>query len=113
VLRLCRRLDALGVRHVLFYDDLFTVSRRRVVEPCERFLEAGLRFTWSRNGHPNLLDAPTLAHVRRAGCWQIAYGTESGSQRVLDVVKREVPIPGCSRRSGARGRPASGRKASS
>jgi len=31
--------------------------------------------------------------MRRAGCWQIAYGIESGSQRVLDVVKREVKIP--------------------
>ena len=31
--------------------------------------------------------------MQRAGCWQIAYGIESGSQRVLDVVKREVRIP--------------------
>jgi len=31
--------------------------------------------------------------MRRAGCWQIAYGIESGSQRVLDVVKHEVRIP--------------------
>jgi len=31
--------------------------------------------------------------MRRAGCWQIAYGIESGSQRVLDVVKHEVKIP--------------------
>ncbi len=31
--------------------------------------------------------------MKRAGCWQIAYGIESGSQRVLDVVKREVKLP--------------------
>src|SRR5262249_47234284 len=34
-----------------------------------------------------------LRLMRRAGCWQIAYGIESGSQRILDVVKREVRIP--------------------
>jgi len=93
VVALCRRLEALGVRHVLFYDDLFTVNRRRVVELCERFLAEGFRFTWSCNSHPNLLDATTLRLMRRAGCWQIAYGIESGSQRVLDVVKHEVKIP--------------------
>jgi radical SAM superfamily enzyme YgiQ (UPF0313 family) len=93
VVAMCRRLERMGVRHILFYDDLFTVSRRRVVELCERFLAEGFRFTWSCNSHPNLLDAEHLRLMRRAGCWQIAYGIESGSQRVLDVVKREVRIP--------------------
>jgi anaerobic magnesium-protoporphyrin IX monomethyl ester cyclase len=93
VMRLCTRLAGLGVRHVLFYDDLFTVNKPRVIELCERFLDAGFQFTWSCNSHPNLLDAKTLALMKRAGCWQIAYGIESGSQRVLDVVKHEVRIP--------------------
>ena len=93
VMHLCERLDALGVRHILFYDDLFTVNKPRVTELCERFLSAGFEFTWSCNSHPNLLDPKTLALMKRAGCWQIAYGIESGSQRVLDVVKHEVRIP--------------------
>lgn len=93
VVAMCRRLEAMGVRHILFYDDLFTVNRPRVVELCERFLAEGFRFTWSCNSHPNLLDEPTLALMKRAGCWQIAYGIESGSQRVLDVVKHEVRLP--------------------
>jgi radical SAM superfamily enzyme YgiQ (UPF0313 family) len=60
---------------------------------CEAFLDAGFRFTWSCNSHPNLLDAATMKLMKRAGCWQIAYGIESGSQRILDVVKREVRLP--------------------
>jgi radical SAM superfamily enzyme YgiQ (UPF0313 family) len=93
VVAMCRRLERLGVRHILFYDDLFTVNRPRVVELCERFLAEGFRFTWSCNSHPNLLDAEHLRLMRRAGCWQIAYGIESGSQRILDRVKHEVRIP--------------------
>jgi anaerobic magnesium-protoporphyrin IX monomethyl ester cyclase len=93
VVRLCRHLEGLGVRHIIFVDDLFTVRKDRVIDLCEAFLDNGFRFSWSCNSHPNLLDLDTMELMRRAGCWQIAYGIESGSQRVLDVVKREVRIP--------------------
>jgi radical SAM superfamily enzyme YgiQ (UPF0313 family) len=93
VVRMCRHLADLGVQHILFVDDLFTVRKQRVVELCEAFLASGFTFSWSCSSHPNLLDLDTMKLMKRAGCWQIAYGIESGSQRILDVVKREVRIP--------------------
>ncbi len=93
VIRHCRHLVDLGVRHIIFYDDLFTVKKKRVVELCEAFLAEGFDFTWSCNSHPNLLDLETMHLMHRAGCWQIAYGIESGSQKILDLVKREVSLP--------------------
>lgn len=93
VLRHCHHLVDMGVRHIIFYDDLFTVKKKRVVELCEAFIAEKFQFTWSCNSHPNLLDADTLALMKRAGCWQIAYGIESGSQKILNVVKHEVRLP--------------------
>lgn len=93
VLRLCQMLVDRGVRHINFLDDLFTVRKQRVIDLCHAFLDHGFTFSWSCTSHPNLLDFSTMQLMRRAGCWQIAYGIESGSQRILDVVKREVRIP--------------------
>ncbi|HYC53379.1 MAG TPA: radical SAM protein [Candidatus Binatia bacterium] len=93
VVEMCRHLESLGVRHILFVDDLFTVRKDRVLEMCHAFLDNAFRFTWSCASHPNLLDLPALQLMKRAGCWQINYGIESGSQRVLQVVKHEVKIP--------------------
>lgn len=93
VVRLCQHLADQGVRHIMFTDDLFTVRKERVIELCHAFIEQRFRFTWSCSSHPNLLDFETLCLMKEAGCWQIAYGIESGSQRMLDLVKREVKLP--------------------
>ena len=93
VMEMCRMLADRGARHVIFYDDLFTVKKKRVIELCEAMIRAELPFTWSCNSHPNLLDLATMKLMKRAGCWQIAYGVESGSQRVLNLVKHEVRLP--------------------
>ena len=93
IVELCRHLEGVGVRHILFVDDLFTVKRDRVVALCNAFLDNGFHFTWSCTSHPNLLDLDTMKLMKRAGCWQIAYGIESGSPRILNVVKHEVKIP--------------------
>ena len=57
----------LGVRHILFYDDLFTVNqpaRRRALRALPRTRASASR--WSCNSHPNLLDLETLrAHAAR------------------------------------------------
>lgn len=92
VVRMLRQMADYGVKHILFYDDLFTVNKARVKQLCEAMLDHRLDFTWSCNSHPNLLDPETMALMRRAGCWQIAYGIESGSQRVLNHVKHEVKL---------------------
>lgn len=92
VVRMLEQMRDYGVKHILFYDDLFTVNKARVRELCQAMLDCGFDFTWSCNSHPNLLDRETMALMRRAGCWQIAYGIESGSQRVLNRVKHEVKI---------------------
>ncbi len=88
----CRELVQRGTRHIMFLDDLFTVRKDRVIDICNAFIDEGFDFSWSCNSHPNLLDLDTMKLMKRAGCWQIAYGIESGSQRVLNVVKREVRL---------------------
>ena len=87
---LCRRLADLGVRHILFYDDLFTVSRRRVVELCERFLARGLPL------HVELQQPPEPARPRRR-CGSCA-------RRLLaDRLRHRVGLAARARRREARG----------
>ncbi len=88
-----------GVRHVNFYDDLFTLNRERVVKLCSLLsqLKPAVSFNCIvRLGH---IDDELVRLLKRAGCFMVNVGIESGDQAILDrhksgltleVVRRDI-----------------------
>ena len=72
-----------GVRHVLFVDDLFLASRLRTTELCNLIVESGLEMTWSCAARVDTVKPDLLTLMKRAGCWQISFGLETGSDEML------------------------------
>lgn len=85
-------VERYAVREILFYDDSFTVQRERVMEICEVLGRRGLRLSWAANARVDMLDPEMLAAMRRAGCWRLLIGIESGSQRILDRVGKKISL---------------------
>jgi anaerobic magnesium-protoporphyrin IX monomethyl ester cyclase len=78
--------DRFGVKELLIEDDTFIISRDRVVEFCERLIAEKLDITWSCLGRVDRANPEILRLMRRAGCWHISYGIESGDQKILDLM---------------------------
>jgi anaerobic magnesium-protoporphyrin IX monomethyl ester cyclase len=81
-----------GVRELVFEDDTFTLRKQRVVEICRALTTSGWDLTWTCLGRVDTVDPDLLAVMHRAGCWQIAYGIESGAQEILDLVEKKVRL---------------------
>lgn len=81
-----------GINDIIIHDDAFVLNRRRVEKVCELLLASKLDVTWGCNARVNLVDAELLRLMKRAGCWQIGYGIESGSQRILDTIDKGITI---------------------
>jgi anaerobic magnesium-protoporphyrin IX monomethyl ester cyclase len=77
-----------GVREILIEDDTFIISRSWVKEFCERLISERIDITWSCLGRADRVTVDILKLMRRAGCWHISYGIESGDQRILDAMKK-------------------------
>jgi len=75
---------------ILFVDEILTLRRKRIHEMCDEILRRGLKFQWIANTRADCVDYPLLKHMHRAGCRRIYYGWESGSQRMLDVLKKDL-----------------------
>jgi anaerobic magnesium-protoporphyrin IX monomethyl ester cyclase len=75
---------------VLFVDEILTLRKKRIHEMCDEILRRGLKFEWIANTRADCVDYPLLKHMHRAGGRRIYYGWESGSQRMLDVLKKDL-----------------------
>ena len=83
---------AFGVRDILFEDDSFTLHKNRVLSLCERICSTNSRFSWSCLGRVDTIDSELLSAMKRAGCWQIGFGIESGNAKVLDGVRKKINL---------------------
>lgn len=84
--------ERFGVREICFEDDTFVTHRPRLEEICRRLTELDLGVTWNCLARVNQVTAEHLALMRRAGCWQVSFGIESGSQPVLDLIGKQATL---------------------
>jgi radical SAM superfamily enzyme YgiQ (UPF0313 family) len=82
----------LGIKDFLFYDDTFTVSRKRVLAICEEILQRQLRIRWDIRTRVDLVDEEILRMLKKAGCLTIHYGVEAGNDKILQVIKKGFTI---------------------
>ena len=85
-------IETRGVRQIHFYDDDFTINKRRVAELCDELIAQKIKIAWSCVTRVDLVDEPLLDKMKRSGCFLIAYGVESGNQAVLDRASKGYKI---------------------
>jgi radical SAM superfamily enzyme YgiQ (UPF0313 family) len=82
-----------GIRELSFYDDTFTARRGYVAELCEALLAARVDLTWSCFSRVDTVSPELLDLMRRAGCHQICFGIESGSEEILKNIRKHISLP--------------------
>ncbi len=83
-----------NAREIIFRDDTFTLNKKRVIELCEKMIDKNLpgKIQWTCMTRVNIVDKPLLKLMKKAGCWSVHYGVESGSQRLLDVIDKKITL---------------------
>jgi len=76
------------VDYLLFRDEDFTTNREFVVALCEEILRRRLSVSWNCIARIDEVDSSLLALMKAAGCFEIAYGLESGSNETLSRVNK-------------------------
>jgi len=97
--RIHREIDVLvrerGISHIWIQDENFFANRKLVLEFVEEYERRAASFTWQANVRVDYfregyLDAAFLRRLRAAGCISLWVGAESGNDRVLKYLKKDI-----------------------
>jgi radical SAM superfamily enzyme YgiQ (UPF0313 family) len=81
-----------GVQHIWFGDDVFALDRHWV-EKFARAIEAhGEIVPFKIQSRADLMNDATVSALKRAGCAEVWMGVESGSQKILDAMKKGLKL---------------------
>ncbi|HTG01380.1 MAG TPA: radical SAM protein [Nitrospirota bacterium] len=80
-----------NIKHVNIYDDTFTLKRERVLKFCELKIKSGLKMTFNCAARTEQLDEEMLRMMKRAGCWMISLGIETGDPDLLKRHRSYLP----------------------
>lgn len=82
----------MGYDEVHFYDDLFNVNPRKVIEFCDAVERRNMKFAWDFRGRVNAVTRESLVRAKRAGLRQISFGVETGTDEGLEYLKKGTNI---------------------
>jgi anaerobic magnesium-protoporphyrin IX monomethyl ester cyclase len=75
-----------------FKSDSFTWNKSFVIGLCKEILSRNLKIQWLCNSRVDMLDSEILSWMKKAGCWAIGLGVESGNQDILDKIGKGIKL---------------------
>lgn len=84
--------ERFGTREFEFTDETFVLKREAVLDFCRIVRAKGIDASWSCTGRVNLVDDALLEELAASGCSALFFGIESGSDAVLDRIRKEFSI---------------------
>jgi len=82
----CR--EKYGIQDFLFWEEVFSLDKDFVRGFCRGVIDKGWNIRWAATTRVTAVDAETLDLMKRAGCYLIGLGIESGSQSILDFARK-------------------------
>lgn len=80
------------VSDFLFWAESFTINKEFAEAVCDEIIKRGLKIKFVVNSRVTGVDQELMQKLKKAGCWMIGYGIESGDQRILDNVDKGITI---------------------
>lgn len=87
-----KHLQELGYGSVYFVDDHFLLQPKRIEAICQGINDNDITIQWGCEGRVDSVAQHLFPAMAKAHCRTLMFGVESGSQKVLDRLKKEQTL---------------------
>jgi len=87
-----KKLAADGVKEINIYDDTFTSLRQRTIDICKGLIKENNKIIWAARTRADSIDEELLDYLKKAGCYRLHIGIESGSNEILKKMNKMVSV---------------------
>lgn len=77
-----------GAKGIYFLDSVFTVRRDFIMKFLKALQKQDFKISFACNARADQLDLELLGEMKKAGCWMIQIGIESGNIKSLELIKK-------------------------
>jgi len=77
---------------IWFADDIFALSRKWTAEFADAVERLDARVPFKMQSRCDLMTHDTVNDLHRAGCAEVWMGAESGSQKILDAMEKDIAV---------------------
>jgi radical SAM superfamily enzyme YgiQ (UPF0313 family) len=88
------KIKKIGFKEIHLTDDGFTTNIKRAKKICDLLIESKVNIGWSTitGIRVDRVDFELLEKMRKAGCYRIYFGIESGNQDILNNIKKGISL---------------------
>jgi len=87
-----RGKDMFKAKEIVFFDESFTVDKERVLKICHRIQKCSLEIQWNIRTRADRLDQELMPALKKAGCYGIHIGIESGVKRIQKLMNKNLNL---------------------
>ncbi|MDH3745779.1 MAG: B12-binding domain-containing radical SAM protein [Acidobacteriota bacterium] len=87
-----KQLQEDGYGAVYFVDDHFLLQPKRIEAICQGIIDNGITISWGCEGRVDSVCMDLFPLMAKANCKSLMFGIESGSQKILDRLKKEQSL---------------------
>ncbi|MBP7653464.1 cobalamin-dependent protein [Candidatus Dependentiae bacterium] len=87
-------IKTIGIKSFFIADDGFTTDMKRSEDICDGILARKIKISWycSNGIRADRINQTLMHKMKKAGCYRVSFGIESGNQKVLDNTGKNTTL---------------------